>query len=382
MSESEAGLHAKPIQVLVTCGGGLQGLTVLKNIRALGGLRAHLFDSNGENISKYFYDHFFCSTPLSNESKYEEELLTYVEKHRIDLIVPATQFDLRFLSDRKTSLLQRFHCKVAVPDPGWLEMLLNKKKSHRFLAERGFPVQSERDPTIGLDFPLIGKPVHGWGGKGLVVIRDVEDFVNGKYPVEEYLWTTYLEKFKEYSVDFSVNHRGAVSLPVTRERLSVSGGVALISKRVESPASFTELIRAHFGHPAFSGIYNMQFVSCAEGIYVTDLNSRIGTSAVLNQSMVSNPIAHLLDFPAIEHNDPVPVKVVRYLAEKYLLEGDRPNHDRSSASLQIDSTLEAAKREGRAESKKEIAKELKRDGFSVGQIVRYTGLREQEIMNL
>ena len=126
----------------------------------------------------------------------------------------------------------------------------------------------------------------------------------------------------------------------------------------------------------------MQFVSCAEGLYITDLNPRIGTSAVLNQKMASNPIAHLLDFPAIEHDDPVPVKVVRYLEEKYLLEGDRPNHDRSSASLQIDSTLEAAKREGRAESKKEIAKELKRDGFSVGQIVRYTGLREQEIMNL
>jgi len=382
MSESEAGIHAKPIQVLVTCGGGLQGLTIFKNIRALEGLRAHLFDSNEENISKYFYDHFFRSTPLSNEERYEEELFTYVEKHHIDLIVPATQFDLRFLSDRKTSLLQRFHCKVAVPDPGWLEMLLTKKKSHQFLAERGFPVQPERDPSSCLDFPLIGKPIHGWGGKGLVVIRDFEDFVNGHYAVDEYLWTTYLEEFKEYSVDFSVNHRGAVSLVLTRERLSVSGGMALISKRVESPASFTELIKAHFGHPAFSGIYNMQFVSCAEGLYITDLNPRIGTSAVLNQKMASNPIAHLLDFPAIEHDDPVPVKVVRYLEEKYLLEGDRPNHDRSSASLQIDSTLEAAKREGRAESKKEIAKELKRDGFSVGQIVRYTGLREQEIMNL
>jgi carbamoylphosphate synthase large subunit len=380
---SDANLeNASPAQVLVTCGGGLQGLTVFKNIQALESVGSHLSDSNEENVSKYFYDHFFQSTPIRNESRYEEELLSYIEKHRIELIVPATQFDLKFLSDRKTEILQRFKCKVAVPERGFLDICLDKKKSHRFLAERGFPVQSEKDPVNGRNFPLIGKPFNGWGGKGIVVIQNHQGFIKGNYPVGEYFWTTYLEGFKEYSVDFSVNHKGMVSLPLARERMSVSGGMALISKSVELPALFAGLIKTHFGNPALSGIYNLQYVSCSEGLYVTDLNPRIGTSAVLGKRMAYNPIAHLLEWPADEQRVQEPVKVVRYLEEQYLVEGDEGNIAEKLNSMQNYSIVEAARREGRDENKKVIAKEMKKDGFSVSQITRYTGLKEQEIADL
>src|SRR5690554_649328 len=374
-------LH-RQAQVLVTCGGGLQGLTVFKNLQALEGVVSHLFDSNKENVSKYFYDHCFRSTTISNESRYEEELTTYIESHQIDLIVPATQFDLRFLSDRKAEFLERFHCKVAVPEREFLDFFLDKKKSHRYLDERGFPVQPEKNPISGWGFPLIGKPINGWGGKGIVVIRNHEEFIESHYPVDEYLWTKYLEDFIEYSIDFSVNHRGSVSLPVARERVSVSGGIALISKSVELPELLKELIIAHFAKPELSGIYNLQYVSSKEGMYITDLNPRIGTSAVLGKRMASNPIAHLLELPAEKQRVQTPVKVIRYLEEKYLEEGDEGNVANKLNSMQNDSVAETAKRKGIAESKKKIAKEMKRDGFSFSQITRYTGLKEQEIAGL
>lgn len=383
VSVSEATLkNVYPTQVLVTCGGGLQGLTVLKNIKGLEGVRSHLFDSNEENISKYFYDHFFQSTPVKNESRYEEELLTYVEKHRIELIVPATQFDLRFLSDRKREFLQRFNCKVAVPEREFLDIFLDKKKSHRFLAECGFPVQPEKDPVNGCDFPLIGKPLNGWGGRGIVVLKNHEDYVKSNCPVEEYLWTTYLDELKEYSVDFSVNHRGTVSLPMARKRMSVSGGIALISKSAELSELFTELIKTHFANPSLSGIYNLQYVSCKGGLYVTDLNPRIGTSAVLGKRMASNPIAHLLDITTKKHSVQAPLKVVRYLEERYFTEGDERNNAEKLSSTENHGIVEAAKQQGRSESKKEIAKEMKKDGFSVSKITRYTGLKEREIADL
>ena len=370
------------INVLVTCGGGFQGLTVLKNLRALEKVTSHLFDSNEENISMYFFDHFFRSTPIENEKQYHAELAAYIQKHQIDLVVPATQFDLRFLSERKTEFLQHFQCKIAVPERKFLDIFLDKRQSHRFLGERGFPVQPEKDPVSGRDFPLIGKPLNGWGGKGIVVIQNHEEFIKGNYPVEEYLWTTYLEEFKEYSVDFSVNHKGSVSLSVARERVAVSGGIALISKTVEIPNMLKELITAHFAKPELSGIYNLQYVSCPERLYVTDLNPRIGTSAVLGKRIGSNPIAHLLELPAEEQLVQAPVKVVRYLEEKYLVEGDEPNIDKSRGSIRNYSLVEAAKQEGRAEIKKEIAKEMKKDGFAASQITRYTGLDEQEIVGL
>ena len=126
----------------------------------------------------------------------------------------------------------------------------------------------------------------------------------------------------------------------------------------------------------------MQYVSSKEGMYVTDLNPRIGTSAVLGKRMAANPIAHLLELPAEEQRIQEPVKVVRYLEEKYLVEGDERNIDDSRGSTQYYSLMEAVKQEARAESRKEIANEMKKGGFSISQITRYTGLEEQEIIGL
>src|SRR5690606_11539243 len=98
-------------------------------------------------------------------SQYGKELVKYTEMHPIEPIVPATQFDLRFLSDRKTFFMQHLNCKVAVPDTKFLDVFLDKKKTHRFLGDRGFPIQQEQCPENGGKFPLIGKPLNGWGSK-------------------------------------------------------------------------------------------------------------------------------------------------------------------------------------------------------------------------
>lgn len=368
--------------VLVTCGGGLQGLTVLKNLEAIENVKSHLFDSNKENISKYFYDHFFRSTPLINEAQYEEEMIAYIANHQIDFVVPATQFDLRFLSDRKAEVLQRFNCKVAVPDREFLDIFLDKRKAHHFLSERGFPVQKERNPVGGCGFPLIGKPLDGWGGRGVVIIKNGEAYGLGNYSAGEYLWTDYVEEIKEHSIDFAVNRKGLVSTPVARERLSVSGGIALISESVTLPGRFLELIETCFSNPALSGVYNLQYVSCEEGLYVTDLNPRIGTSAVLGKRVGSNPIAHLLERPEDKQRVTTPLKVVRYLEEKYFVEGEGRDMGERVQTIESIRTVEAAKKEGKTESKREIAREMKRDGFPIYLITRYTGINAKEMEGL
>lgn len=364
--------------VLVTCGGGLQGLTVFKNLKATEKVTTHLFDSNKENVSKYFYDHFFWSTLVQNESQYEEELIAYIENHQIGLIIPATQFDLRFLSDKKTEFLQRFNCKVAVPDRDFLDVFLDKRKTLHFLGKTGFPVQQERDPANGFNFPLIGKPLEGWGGKGIVVAKNKVEYIQGNFSAGEYLWTDCLEEFREYSIDFAVNHRGQVSAPVARERLSVSGGIALISETVKLPELLGELIIANFGNSALAGIYNLQYISCNDGLYVTDLNPRIGASAVLG----SNLIAHLLERPEDNQRVTTPLKVVRYLEEKYFVEGERRDMGEGVQTIESIRTVETAKKEGKAESKREIAREMKRDGFPIYLITRYTGINEKEMAGL
>ena len=66
------------MNVLVTCGGGLQGLTLYKELNALQSkfnITSHLFDIHAENISKYFFDYFFQCPPVADSEKYISALI-------------------------------------------------------------------------------------------------------------------------------------------------------------------------------------------------------------------------------------------------------------------------------------------------------------------
>lgn len=362
-------------------------MTVYKTIAALRTAEAHLFDSNEENVSKYFYDSFFCSTPLSDEEQYENELFAYCRKHQIDLIVPATAYDLFFLSQRKQVFLEDLNCKIAVPDQEHLTVFLDKSKAYFFLSERGFPVQQHENPLSTHAFPLIGKPNRGGGGKGIVVINNRDDLHAGHYNYSDYLWTAHVERFKEYSIDFAVNDRGQVSTPVCRERLSVSLGIALVTESVELAGSFASLIKDTFCNTGMSGFYNLQFISTPECEYFTDLNPRIGTSAVVGDYFHNNLIAHFLGLP--QKNDPMtgPLKVIRYLEEKFITTGLQPVINKTGDDLGDNYSIgetskNKAREEGASQKELEIASNMVKAGYSISEIVQIISLTAEDIEKL
>jgi len=365
--------------VLVTCGGGLQGMTVYKSLRVFKSLMTHLFDSNQENVSKYFFEHFFHSSLVRQEKRYEEELFGYCKLHDIRLVIPATQFDLLFLSRRKQEFEKRLNCRIAVPDEVHVKVFLDKVASRRFLKEKGFPVQELADPLSRNHYPLIGKPLDGWGGKGVVVLKDIDGLQQFHGKREDYIWTGYIKDFKEYSIDFSVDHRGQISVPIARERLMISGGIALVSKRFDLPEAYASRIAQSFSDPAFSGIYNLQYISCSEGDFFTDLNPRIGTSAVIGSRTAANPVGHLLGlsnkFPP---SDGVS-KVIRYLDELHLpVDNDQIDQLQEPSSSRLPAH-ERSRDEVIKNRNKEIARKMMEEGLPLDQIVRITGLSEKVI---
>lgn len=381
MSHNRQLVNLKDTHVLVTCGGGLQGMTLFKSIAALDGVVSHLFDINEENVSRYFYDFFYRSTTLSNIEQYEKELTEYCSRYSVDYIVPATQYGLIFLAQRKKYFSEVLNCKIAVPEEDWANIFIDKREAHAFLMQQGFRVQNEENPLTSDNYPLIGKPVNGWGGKGMVVVQSRSDFSKGNYKPKNYLWTRFIKDFKEYSIDFAVNHLGEVSSPVVRERLSVSGGFALVSQSVSVSEAYIYLIGQAFSYPAFSGLYNLQFITTSEGDFFTDLNPRLGTSAVMGEYFHSNPIAHLLGKGRKSTYPKRPVKVVRYLEEKYFpIEDPEQNVENQKVSGDSYSVLKSATEEGRKigreEAKMEIARAMKKEGFAISQIIRISGLSQ------
>lgn len=354
-------------------------MTVYKSLRVLESVVTHLFDSNQENVSKYFFEQFFHSSLVRQEKRYEEELLGYCKLYDIRLVIPATQFDLLFLSRRKQEFEERLNCRIAVPDEVHVKAFLDKIASRRFLKVNGFPVQELADPRSSNHYPLIGKPIDGWGGKGVVVLKDIDGLQQFHGKREDYLWTGYIKDFKEYSIDFSVDHHGQISVPIARERLMVSGGIALVSKRSSLPEAYASRIEQAFSDPAFSGIYNLQYISCSEGDFFTDLNPRIGTSAVIGSRTAANPVGHLLGLSnKLPHSDGES-KVIRYLDELHL----PVDNDQMDQLLEPSSSRRPAHERFRDEviknRNKEIARKMMEEGLSLDQIVRITGLSEKVI---
>lgn len=357
-------------------------MTLYKSLQALEGVESHLFDCHRENVSKYFYDNFLQSSPVRHEKEYEEELTDYCSRHSIKLVVPATQFDLLFLSRRKEEFLNKLSCHVAVPDEEYLEVFLNKSSSQAFLKKAGFPVQKERSPLNKEHYPLIGKPIHGWGGRGVVVLKAMEELPHFKDRLDVYLWTDYIRDFREYSIDFAVDRQGRISPPVVRERLVVSGGFALISQKAMIPDHYMSLITHVFSHPTLSGIYNLQYISTSQGDFFTDLNPRVGTSAVWGNGTASNPVGHLLGLSAKSKLPDPTHKVVRYLDEKYISSKSDPVDEPSPKVPRDSDLLETAKEEGRKEREMEIVRAMKKEGLTVSEISHFTGLSEISLQGL
>lgn len=360
------------IHVLVTCGGGLQGLTLYKWLSQIESLVSHLFDIHEENIGRYFYDHFFQSSPVRSEQQYERELYDYCRGHGIGLIVPATQYDLLFLSRRKKIFEEQLQCHIAVPEEPWVQTLINKKAAKSFLISNGFPVEEERDPSNAGHYPIMGKPMRGWGGKGAVVLKDPADFLAYRNKVDDYLWTAYVEGFKEYSIDFAVNHQGKISSLMSRERKLVAGGFTWISQSARLPNNYKALIEKAFSKASLSGIYNLQYISLSSGDMFTDLNPRIGTSALGWGTY--NPICHFLDLHSYNEVMPDEWKVIRYLEEKWIVAGGAITGD-----VRFQNALRRARAEGKKEGLKEVAERLRLEGLSVDQIRQITGLPEENI---
>jgi HAD superfamily hydrolase (TIGR01549 family) len=309
------------MNVLVTCGGGFQGMTIHKELCAIKNVRTFLIDINLENCSKYFFDYSDVCPPVRNEVEYIDFLFNHCKKNKIEFIIPATAYDLLILAKLKGKFLLELNCKIVVPDESELNTLLDKKKTNEFLNKNEILVQTILNPNDAKSYPIIGKPLSGCGGKGVYTFKKLEDFLTAKIEnIENYLWTKYWEDFEEYSVDFSINENGDVTLPIVRIRSFVSGGFAVVSENMidvndELNTEIKKIVKL-FGSKSYFGVHNIQIISKGKECFVSDVNPRMGTSAVFGNVLKNNLLNHIINK---DHQKEVSgqFKYVRFLEERY-----------------------------------------------------------------
>lgn len=325
-----------PIHVLVLSGGSFQGLAVVKGLRQSPNVKIFLADAYSENVSKYFSDRF-CLVPwLETRDAFLEAVLGICERESIELVIPSTDLELDLLAENAEGF-QRRGIHAAVSNLELLRVLSDKQSLYCFLGDQDFPylpLQNLYDPD--LHFPVIGKPRVGWGSKGIIVLRSRDELEAkdiGKL-ASDYVWQPFLSEFEEYSIDFAIGFDGKPSYPVLRKRLRTIGGFAVICESASAPdiePVVKELVQA-LARRGGRGIFNLQVLVTESAFYFSDINPRIGTSAVFGNALgVNLPLFLCASVKSSSHQAALPrekrppLKMVRYLEELWIEELDLAN---------------------------------------------------------
>jgi HAD superfamily hydrolase (TIGR01549 family) len=283
------------LTVLLVSGGGFQGQAPIRALRQIERVRIVLADCHAENAGRLFVDAFHQVPPIQEREAFLAALHQVCQAEGVRLIVPSTDHELEVLAEQRT-VFERAGVQVAVSEPAFLETCRNKRALYPALRAAGLPALAHVDPRDpDAPYPLIAKPARSWGSRDLVVLRSREALHPGL--LETHVFQPCLEGFEELSVDFSIDLTGRPSELGTRRRVRVSGGFAVVSENLEDPeaerlaARFAELASTQGGR----GLFNIQLLRHRGMLYLSDVNPRMGTSAVHWCGVGFEPIRHLLE---------------------------------------------------------------------------------------
>ena len=311
-------------------GGGFQGLGLIKAFRKVAGIRILVADPNEENVARYFADAFF-PVPFSKEKQaFLDFILPLCARESVEAIFASTEHEVELLAPHYDAFAAS-GVVAYVSGSSLLKLAWDKLLFYRWLIEEGLPslpcyISPLDDDAI---FPLIGKPRRGWGARGLHVLADREAFL--KLTIDqnqEFIWQPCLHEFDEYSVDFSISVDGNISPLAFRRRIRSKNGFAILCEP-GAPVHVRETARQVLQRTVplgARGPMNLQILRTGDRCWVSDLNSRAGTSMPLSLAVGFNPIAFLLGGGAaapaeadVINSFPAPgshARTLRYLEER------------------------------------------------------------------
>ncbi len=210
-----------------------------------------------------------------------DELLEICREYSVKLIVPTIDPELSFYAEHR----QRFEAegtRVMISSPQAVRMCNDKRSTHRWLIDQGFPTVRQIDAKDLLAnsrdwiFPVFAKPVAGSSSIGARVVHGLEELrlVTG---IDDYI-VQEIAPGMEYTVDVFLDAEGHCHCAVPRLRIEtrggeVSKGMTFRSSAIESLAS-----RVAEAMDGARGVVNIQiFYDASTGhLNVIEINPRFG----------------------------------------------------------------------------------------------------------
>ena len=275
-------MNSKPLSVLFTSAGRRVELVncFAASAQRLGlDLVTHACDLNPDLSAACHVAAQSFAVPRCDHPDYVASLLSYCERHRIDLLIPTIDPELYPLALARDDFAA-IGTKVHVSGPRSIEIVRDKATTMAVLEAHGVPVprtvrfESAEDFPADWAWPTMIKPSGGSASRGIQVVDSAAALPK---TFAEPMIAQQLLKGDEYTVNIFVDAGGELRTAIPHRRLSVRAGEVekgVTERRADIADIAARLAKAL---PDAAGVLCFQLIDDRQsGPQVFEINARFG----------------------------------------------------------------------------------------------------------
>jgi carbamoyl-phosphate synthase large subunit len=228
----------------------------------------------------YLVDEFIqvsrCDAP-----DFFETTLDLCKKKKISLVVPTIDTELPLYAAHREDFAS-VGTTVAISAPDTVEICADKRKSHAWLVQNGFPTvrqgcaQEVLAHPSDWSFPLIAKPCRGSASIGVLIVDSIDGLANLSKESND-LVIEEMARGDEHTVNLFVDRSGQCTCAVPHRRMEVRAGEVSKGATVKHLGMMELVSRVAEQLPGSRGPLNVQgFLAPDSDFRITEINARFG----------------------------------------------------------------------------------------------------------
>lgn len=314
--------------ILVPSASAPAGINTIKSLKMVNyPVRIVASDSNPFSAG-FFMSDAYEVLPEIDSKLYITRLLEIVTKHKINVLMPSSGYDIYQYSANKEKLLKLGALPV-VSDIKTMKICRDKIQTFNYLSKKFELPFTTLDYKKVKGFPLIAKPRYGKGSKGIVKINNENELKYVSFNSENLIFQEYLPG-TEYTIDVLSDMECEPILAVPRVRVETRAGISTVGTIVKDE-NISETCKSIAKYLKIRGPCCIQMKESNDGILkIVEVNPRMGGGTIFAALAGANFPAMILDMvngkklkiPKISE-----VTVVRYFEEIVVKNGRAMKYD-------------------------------------------------------
>jgi carbamoyl-phosphate synthase large subunit len=270
----------KALNILVTGCGGDIGQSIGKILNNYGKINYLIgCDISDHNAGQFIYKNFFIGKPCSDKN-YIKSIQDVVTANNIDLIIPISEPELRFLSSSNT-LNKIGTAQIVGANAKALEIGFDKLETAKFLEENNLPFPKTTllsNSTETNNYPAIVKSRTGSGSSKVYLVKDAIDYNYVKHKHPDFIVQEYLPfEEGEFTCGVFRSEQGNIrSIILKRELTGGYSGYGEVIKNKE----ITDLLETLAIKLDLKGSINVQLRLTAKGPVIFEINPRFSSTVL------------------------------------------------------------------------------------------------------